>query len=275
MRTPPSSEADDKPLIASAERGGPKKRRRKHGAAGGGSADAPGGVAGRAVQPATTPKHTATPATGSAAGRLITSYFSPQPAGPQPAAAAGAGGATPPAPAAAAADPSTSLLGALFSPLYTIFNGTSAADPTGQADDSTEAASAASGSSVAPEQVAEEAALVSSEPAQAHTQTGDEVPLQDPEEATVDDKQEEDEADYYEEFDPYLFIKSLPPLPADHAENVRAFCLPNSHPTCCYTDSVDSTPPEFSGQIKAILPRKTRNAPDHTLVRGCTLRSRG
>ena len=242
MRTPPSSEADDKPLIASAERGRPKKRRRKHGAAGGGSAGAPSGAVGRSVQPVATPKHTATPATGSAAGRLITSYFSPQPAGAQPAAAAGAGGAPLPATAAPAADPSTSLLGALFSPLYTIFNGTSAADPTGQAEDSTEAASAASGSSVTPEQaaardVAEEPASVS--PELDHTQTGDDLALQDPEDATVDDKQEEDEAEYYEEFDPYLFIKSLPPLPADHAENVRALCLPNPRATCCYIDSVD------------------------------------
>lgn len=180
------------------------------------------------------PKHTASAATGSAPGRLITSYFSPQPASAQPAAADGEGGSSSPP---TATDPSTSLLGALFSPLYTIFNGASA-DATEQAEDTSAAASAESGSSVTPEQTdpraveesASAASAESAEPVQA--QTGcDDVPPSDREEPAADDQQEADEADYYEEFDPYFFIKSLPPLPADHAENVRALCLPSPLPT--------------------------------------------
>jgi hypothetical protein len=119
-------------------------------------------------------------------------------------------------------------LGAFFSPLYTIFNAASADDATEPTEDTTAAASAESGSSVTPEQTDPRVAE-SSEPVQGQTSC-DDVPPSDREEAAVDDQQEADEADYYEEFDPYLFIKSLPPLPADHAENVRVLCLPSPRP---------------------------------------------
>ena len=187
---------DASSMIASVERAGPKKRRRAKPAA----EAAPAAGAAAAQEQADTPAASNAPAsTPSGPGRLITSYFSPQAAAEKPA------GEQP------------SLLNALFSPLYKVFGQGGGGDDA-EAAPADGAADAADASTEPPAATAAASTSAASEaaPSAATAEAEDQGP--DASDAAAED---DAESEFYEEFDPYLFIKSLPPLPADHAETVR------------------------------------------------------
>ena len=187
---------DASSMIASVERAGPKKRRRAKPAA----EAAPAAGAAAAQEQADTPAASNAPAsTPSGPGRLITSYFSPQAAAEKPA------GEQP------------SLLNALFSPLYKVFGQGGGGDDA-EAAPADGAADTADASTEPPAATAAASTSAASEAAPSAATAEAEDQGADASDAAAED---DAESEFYEEFDPYLFIKSLPPLPADHAETVR------------------------------------------------------
>ena len=263
----------------------PASHRQSKEDAAGGAAAGPSGSAGAAAAPAVGQQ------------RTLTQYFSPTKGAPVAAADSGPSQPT--------------LLGTFLAPLCSLFN-PAAGEPSTAGDSRPQAA-------LTQEQGADEPSSVARDAVGKSTTRGEPKPNDD----AVDDSSASattgDEgageciasAAAGMSFDPFYFIKSLPPVRvplllrhtarhfagnlfagrgshhrgAPQPANVRACCHPSVRPTAV----AGRPPPEgtqlevtvhlrlagcgshadmagCSRQTKCILPRKTRNAPDHTLV---------